>query len=101
MTQLKSDRELTEQKGDNREVVTLSPLFAKDLVMHPLFTQASGITHDVIGAAIAVHKDKGLGLLESSPTRTSTESTDALLCYLCSLLFKSARWSESHEVSRK
>ena len=33
--------------------------------MHPLFLQASGITHDVIGAAIEVHKDKGPGLLES------------------------------------
>ena len=33
--------------------------------MHPLFTQAAGITHDVIGAAIEVHKDKGPGLLES------------------------------------
>jgi len=33
--------------------------------MHPLFTKASGITHDVIGAAIEVHKDKGPGLLES------------------------------------
>ena len=33
--------------------------------MHPLFQQASGITHDVIGAAIEVHKDKGPGLLES------------------------------------
>ncbi len=33
--------------------------------MHPLFTQASGITHDVIGAAIEVHRDKGPGLLES------------------------------------
>jgi GxxExxY protein len=33
--------------------------------MHPLFTQASGITHDCIGAAIEVHKDKGPGLLES------------------------------------
>ena len=33
--------------------------------MHPLFNQASGITHDVIGAAIEVHKDKGPGLLES------------------------------------
>ena len=34
-------------------------------VMHPLSLQASGITHDVIGAAIEVHKDKGPGLLES------------------------------------
>ena len=33
--------------------------------MHPLFAQASGMTHDVIGAAIEVHKDKGPGLLES------------------------------------
>ncbi len=33
--------------------------------MHPLFFQAFGITHDVIGAAIEVHKDKGPGLLES------------------------------------
>ena len=33
--------------------------------MHPLFAQASEITHDVIGAAIEVHKDKGPGLLES------------------------------------
>lgn len=33
--------------------------------MHPLFAQASSLTHDVIGAAIEVHKDKGPGLLES------------------------------------
>ena len=33
--------------------------------MHPLFPQASGMTHDVIGSAIEVHKDKGAGLLES------------------------------------
>ena len=33
--------------------------------MHPLFSKASGMTHDVIGAAIEVHKDKGPGLLES------------------------------------
>ena len=33
--------------------------------MHPLFPRASSITHDVIGAAIEVHKDKGPGLLES------------------------------------
>ena len=33
--------------------------------MHALFTKASGITHDVIGAAIEVHRDKGPGLLES------------------------------------
>jgi hypothetical protein len=33
--------------------------------MHPLFPRASALTHDVIGAAIEVHKDKGPGLLES------------------------------------
>ena len=33
--------------------------------MHPLFPAASAITHDVIAAAIEVHRDKGPGLLES------------------------------------
>jgi len=33
--------------------------------MHPLYQQAASLTHDVIGAAIEVHKDKGPGLLES------------------------------------
>ena len=33
--------------------------------MHPRFVTASEMTHDVIGAAIEVHKDKGPGLLES------------------------------------
>ena len=33
--------------------------------MHPLYQQAAGMTRDVIGAAIEVHKDKGPGLLES------------------------------------
>ena len=33
--------------------------------MHPLYQQAAAITHDVIAAAIEVHKDKGPGLLES------------------------------------
>ena len=33
--------------------------------MHPLYQQAAGITHDVIGAAVEVHRDKGPGLLES------------------------------------
>lgn len=33
--------------------------------MHPLFAQAAEMTHDVIGSAIEVHKEKGPGLLES------------------------------------
>ena len=33
--------------------------------MHPLYEEAAGMTHDVIGAAIEVHKDKGPGLIES------------------------------------
>lgn len=46
----------------------LSTLFSKDTAMHPKFAQASGMTHDVIGAAIEVHKD--------------------VLCCLCLLMFK-------------
>ena len=33
--------------------------------MHSLFSKASGLTHDVIGSAIEVHKHKGPGPLES------------------------------------
>ena len=33
--------------------------------MHNLAKQAAGLTKDVIGAAIEVHRDKGPGLLES------------------------------------
>ena len=33
--------------------------------MHRLFKEASEMTHDIIGSAIEVHKDKGPGLLES------------------------------------
>jgi len=33
--------------------------------MHRLFAKASELTHEVIGSAIEVHKDKGPGLLES------------------------------------
>ncbi len=33
--------------------------------MYPLFSKASGLTHEIIAAAIEVHKDKGPGLLES------------------------------------
>jgi GxxExxY protein len=33
--------------------------------MHLLFEKASGLTGDIIGAAIEVHRDKGPGLIES------------------------------------
>lgn len=33
--------------------------------MHPLFEKASGLTENIIGAAIEVHRDKGPGLIES------------------------------------
>lgn len=33
--------------------------------MHPLFENASSLTHDVINAAIEVHRELGPGLLES------------------------------------
>jgi GxxExxY protein len=33
--------------------------------MHPLFQKADGLTEQIIGAAIEVHKDKGPGLVES------------------------------------
>jgi len=40
-------------------------LCLKGIAMHALFPSADGMTHDVIGSAIEVHKDKGPGLLES------------------------------------
>ena len=40
-------------------------LSLKGTAMHALFASANDKTHDVIGSAIEVHKDKGLGLLES------------------------------------
>lgn len=33
--------------------------------MHPLYEKADKLTHEVIGAAIEVHRDKGPGLIES------------------------------------
>jgi GxxExxY protein len=33
--------------------------------MHPKFSQANGMTHDIINAAIEVHRTMGPGLLES------------------------------------
>lgn len=33
--------------------------------MHPLYAKADALSHEVIGAAIEVHRDKGAGLIES------------------------------------
>ncbi len=33
--------------------------------MHPLYEKADRLSHEVIGAAIEVHRDKGPGLIES------------------------------------
>src|ERR1041384_417280 len=33
--------------------------------MHPLYQKACGLTEQIIGAAIEVHRDKGPGLIES------------------------------------
>ena len=63
MPRLKEQKE-TETTEWRASVSSVFSVF-KDPVMHPLFTQASGITHDVLGAAIEAPKDKGPGLLES------------------------------------
>ena len=60
---------MEQEETETTEKLSLFPLFslfAKDLAMHPLFAQASGMTHDIIGAAIEVHKDKVAGLMESN-----------------------------------
>ena len=44
--------------------IALFSLF-EGIYVHPLFLKASGLTHDVIGSAIEVYKDKGPGLWES------------------------------------
>lgn len=33
--------------------------------MHPLYAKADAVSHELIGAAIEVHRDKGPGLIES------------------------------------
>ena len=51
--------------GDNRGDFFVASVISvsKGSTMHPLFPRASGITHDVIGAAMEVHKAKDPGLL--------------------------------------
>lgn len=74
--------------------------------MHPLFNQATQLTHDVIGAAIEVHKDKGPGLLESiyewcltkenDPRRNIATSSDT---YQLQFL-RRARWPPHNQYAR-
>jgi hypothetical protein len=52
--------------------------------MHPLFVLASGLSRDVIGAAVDVHKNKG-PLAAGIDLRMVI---DDLLRLLCSLMFK-------------
>ena len=47
--------------------------------MHPLFSQAAGMTHDVIGAAIEVHKDIPLGLIINFHALKLTEGVSRLI----------------------
>ena len=58
------EQEITE-KTEKLVCSVFSGLAYKESAMHPLFTKASEMTHDTIGAAIEVHRDKGPGLLES------------------------------------
>ena len=43
----------------------LPPLSQVPNIVHPLFQKASGLTENIIAAAIEVHRDKGPGLIES------------------------------------
>jgi hypothetical protein len=77
--------------------------------MHPLFAQASGLTHDVIGAAIEVHKDKGPGLLESiyewccfsvSSVRSCSKISNHQLSRLPKLIVSGSFAHSSRDLSR-
>lgn len=48
--------------GENSDFSCLS---LKGFKMHTLYASANGLTQEVIGSAIEVHRDKGSGLLES------------------------------------
>jgi hypothetical protein len=62
-------RKLRQRRAHGRGFSVFSVYFVSSgnlgFIVHTLFQQASELTHDVIGAAIEVHKDKGPGLLES------------------------------------
>jgi GxxExxY protein len=59
------EQEATEITEGNRQFSLCQLSFQEERSMHPLFSRAAGMTHDVIGAAIEVHKTMGPGLLES------------------------------------
>ncbi len=59
------EQELTEKTEELAVLVTSALFVHKQSAVHPLYSQSSAMTSDVIGAAIDVHRDKGPGLLES------------------------------------
>ncbi len=59
------EQELTEKTEEIAVLVTSALFVHKECCAHPLYSQSSAMTSDVIGAAIDVHRDKGPGLLES------------------------------------
>ena len=59
------EQELTEKTEEIAVLVTSALFVHKQSAVHPLYSQSSAMTSDVIGAAIDVHRDKGPGLLES------------------------------------
>ena len=59
------EQELTEKTEEIAVLVTSALFVHKQFAVHPLYSQSSAMTSDVIGAAIDVHRDKGPGLLES------------------------------------
>jgi hypothetical protein len=69
---------VSRDNGETLSVSSVSSVSGKDQLMHPALAHASGITHDVIGAAIGVHKDKEGGLLESSESTEKPETTELL-----------------------
>ena len=75
-------RQAVDRTGDNKDnggsfSVSSVISVAKGPVVHPLFAQASGITHDVIGAAIEV--DIQLGLIVNFHTLTLAEGVSRLI----------------------
>ena len=59
------EQELTEKTEEIAVLVTSALFVHKESAVHPLYSQSSAMTSDVIGAAIDVHRDKGPGLLKS------------------------------------